>query len=188
MMNSSLKTSPFFIKIKKRIAKRWNKSLMTKLGVDYHATPQGDIYQNGKKLKSYINSHGYACVFFKNPDGSHKKKPLLRKVHRLVAIQYIPNFNPDEKPQVNHINGDKLDNRVENLEWVSNRENWFKYAQSDKANPRHKGAKELTREQILSIRKELANGAKQTQLASQYGINPKTIRQIKKGVVYSDIK
>lgn len=51
----------------------------------------------------------------------HNKKLKSYKAHRLVAKNFIE--NPLEKPQVNHINGIKSDNRIENLEWVNQSEN-----------------------------------------------------------------
>ena len=48
-------------------------------------------------------------------------KPVRRKLHRLVAAAWME--NPDNLPEINHINGDKYDNRVENLEWCTHSEN-----------------------------------------------------------------
>lgn len=59
---------------------------------------------------------GYKHVQLRDENGAKHKR-----VHRLVAKAFIP--NPENKEQVNHINGDKSDNRVENLEWVTNYEN-----------------------------------------------------------------
>lgn len=67
--------------------------------------------------KAYnTNRQGYLSVAL-----CMQGKVKLEKVHRLVAQAFIP--NPENKPQVNHKNGDKTDNRVENLEWVTNSEN-----------------------------------------------------------------
>tara|TARA_A100001391_G_scaffold205421_1_gene206070 strand:- start:1487 stop:2026 length:540 start_codon:yes stop_codon:yes gene_type:complete len=50
-----------------------------------------------------------------------RTKKYSKSVHRLVAIAFIP--NPDGKPEVNHIDGNRLNNNLENLEWVTQQEN-----------------------------------------------------------------
>jgi len=74
-------------------------------------------FQKGRILKQYENQRGYLKVY-----PTVKGKTVNSQVHRLVAEAFIP--NPDNKPQVNHINCDKLDNSVDNLEWVTNEENY----------------------------------------------------------------
>lgn len=69
-----------------------------------------------KILSQRLSSNGYPKVTFRNQERFHS--PM---VHRLVAEAFIQ--NPENKKQVNHINGNKSDNRVENLEWVSSMEN-----------------------------------------------------------------
>lgn len=68
----------------------------------------------GKILKQYKSNNGYLVTSLTK----NSKKFLT---HRLVAQAFIP--NPDSLPCVNHINEVKTDNRVENLEWVTHKEN-----------------------------------------------------------------
>lgn len=70
----------------------------------------------GKTLKTETIVEGYQrIVFMKN---GIKKRYMC---HRIVAQEFIP--NPDQKSYINHINGNKADNRVENLEWCTGKEN-----------------------------------------------------------------
>ena len=68
-------------------------------------------------IKGVINHKGYMEIRIKD---DNKKRNYIR-VHRLVAKAFIS--NPENKEQVNHIDGNKLNNCVENLEWNTNQEN-----------------------------------------------------------------
>lgn len=85
---------------------------------NYSATYDGRIYNHStyKFMMFSKMPEGYLRLNIKN-DGGQKK--FL--VHRLIALTFIP--NPENKPQVNHIDSNKSNNCVKNLEWITNKEN-----------------------------------------------------------------
>jgi hypothetical protein len=72
--------------------------------------------KTGRILRPAVSRHGYerVCLFKMDQERRYR-------VHRLVAMAFIP--NPENLPQVNHKDGNKRNNHVSNLEWVTNEEN-----------------------------------------------------------------
>lgn len=94
-------------------------------------------------LKQATNQNGYLFIIIHRKN--HKQR--YSKIHRLVALAFIP--NPNNKPQVNHKDGDKCNNHIDNLEWVTNSEN-IKHAWDNGLNEKIRIAKSKPVTDILT--------------------------------------
>lgn len=96
---------------------RWWKNVFD--SSKYQINPLGEFRnrETGKKLKPATDRYGYLKLAYRGDSG----KTHYATIHRLVALAFIK--NPEGKPQVNHINGNKKDNRRINLEWSTSSEN-----------------------------------------------------------------
>ena len=112
-----------------------------------------------KYLKPNMSKSGYLSVELFDENG--KSKRLL--IHRLVAMAYIP--NPENLPQVNHIDENPLNNAVSNLEWCTAKYN-MNYGNGAKT--RHSKIDYITESRKTTAR---INGAKQSKTVLQYSRN-----------------
>lgn len=130
-----------------------------------------------KIIKGNKHPLGYIRVKLKN--NSSRTGYLI---HRLVAETFIP--NPQKKPQINHKNGIKDDNRVSNLEWVTPQENVDHaidngFIDHSKQYGEKGNNAQLTKKQVLQIRSVYDQGwATQTELSKAYNISQKHVSRI----------
>lgn len=139
--------------------------------------------RNGSQLKSKgetflaINESRKDYNFVSLSDG---KKLKYISVHRLVAKHFVENI--DNKPDVNHKDGNKRNNRYDNLEWCTKHENQIHAYKnglqvSQKGSAHHKS--KLSEIHVLEIRKLVKNGnVSRRELSERYGISQSQIHRI----------
>ena len=136
--------------------------------------------RKGRKVSRILKGktrNGYRRVELRKDNRS-----FCKTVHILVAETYLPNKN--NKPTVNHIDGDKSNNRVSNLEWATFSEN-NKHAYSTGLNlgateKRNRLNKNQNREIIHRLEKMENNEDTVTKIAIDYGVHRTTISTIRK--------
>lgn len=144
----------------------------------YLITEYGDIYKNGDKLKPHIDHNGYLQIRLTTID--KKRKSFL--VHRLVALTYIPNIK--NKETVNHIDGNKLNNHISNLEWMTLLENT-----NDAKRLGHNGNyTDITTELINNIISELQLGNSVKSICIKYNCSKNFVSRIRQNKRHRELK
>jgi len=132
-------------------------------------TSCGEAVYKGQRLRQCLSSsHGYASIYASG-------KNLL--VHRLVAQRWLP--NPDNKRTVNHLDGDKLNNNLDNLEWATDAEN-NQHSWSELGRKPTRGRMRLCDEfaqQVLELKGHLT----QKRIAEAYGVKVSLVADIHTG-------
>ncbi len=131
--------------------------------------PKSSRIKRGKIMKPSVSNGGYSRVTMYDGSGRH----YSRLVHRLTLLAFNGVGYSEEKRECNHISGDKNDNRVENLEWCSPKENTEHAVaiglRTDMKGDRN-GNSKLTIDEVVEIRSLCAEGVMQKVVAEKFNI------------------
>lgn len=133
----------------------------------------GNVWSIRKGKPAKLSNHNLGYLQMGYNEGLKTK---VFKVHRLIAQTFIP--NPDNLPDVNHKDLDKKNNRVENLEWMSRKDN-MRHARTNDA-----WKTKLNANQVKKIRQALKRGQTQVSIAAKFGVSQTHISCIKRGLVW----
>ncbi|WP_222121748.1 NUMOD4 domain-containing protein [Bacillus thuringiensis] len=145
-------------------------------GFGYEVSTYGRVRNalSGKILKQQLHDNKYYRITL-----YHHGKKINQKIHRLVAYAFID--NKGNKPFINHKDGNKLNNHVDNLEWCTNDEN-MKHAL------RTGLIKRLNKETVIAIYSDCwINQLPIYKIAKKYNVTKHTVRSIKGKHSYKDI-
>lgn len=155
------------------------KKLITRCKYDlkfnYYITDDGRIWseRTQKYLSAQYDKNGYVKVQMRSTDNkSHRYS-----VHRLVLENFKPVQGMD-KLQVNHKDGNKLNNSLNNLEWTTCKEN-INHTIENNLRATINGSAKLTPEQVIEIYRRSWNGETNIKLGKEFGINPDQVGRIK---------
>lgn len=155
-------------------------------GITYLICSNGDIFgPAGNKLKVRKNEDGYAVVTM----GSKRVKRTTRFVHRIVAEVFLP--NPQNLSDVDHLDSDRMNPSLDNLEWVSHEENVRRAYERGGHIGRAVGEKNprarLTTELVRELRRKYEAGITIQEMADTYGFPWNTIGNAVKGYTWKHI-
>lgn len=163
-----------------------NEEKRVKYGMtDYEVDTDGNIFgKHGKKIKPQLSKDGY-YYFNQYLDG----KMYHKRIHRVVCETFIS--NPEQKEFVNHIDGNKLNNKLTNLEWVTHSENLkhsYNLGLHDQKGTKNNRSK-LNEQQVKDIRNLFDKKIKKhsTILSQQFGVTRRTVERIIKGELWNQI-
>ena len=132
-------------------------------------------HRSEKKLKPRLRKTEYVYVSLRK-DG----KTIDCTIHRLVAKTFLDCV---DGMQVNHINGNRIDNRLVNLEMVTPSQNYLHGMFVNK-----NGIAKLTHEQAEEVKRRVALGERQVDIAKEFNVFKQTINQIVRGTGYKNSK
>lgn len=138
----------------------------------------------GRRIKPWVTRGGYEQVHLCTINGR-----VGKTIHSLVAKAFIP--NPNNFYSINHKDGDKLNNSVNNLEYCSLGDN-IRHAHKTGLVPSRKGSNcgssKLTEEQVRDIKVMLQTDISQKDISKLFNVEASTISQINRGFSWSHIK